>query len=174
MGCLGVHFAITTEQMGRLLEVAYGGSDDPDEAVQGEIDKIENKWVRKYLFETDKAWDPIHRTLNLDNTPGGRLSCEGGDHPLDLCIVGGEQLHEGEDYSICLIRPEEVAELAAALAEIDETWMRKRFFTLDPRAAQYDIDEDQFEYLWGNFEGLPEFFARAAADGRAVIFTVSL
>ena len=36
------------------------------------------------------------------------------------------------------------------------------------------LPHDDFEYLWTCFRGLPEFFGKAAADGRAMVFTVDL
>lgn len=177
MGCLGRHLAVTEEQVERLRRVSNGEEVDEDEnvdaAVWAAVQGIEERLPERYYHDTDKAWDGLHRALTADNTPDGRLSPGAGEHPLNLCVMGGEPFCEGEDYSICLIEPDQVAEVASALAEVEEAWLRKRFFTLDPRAAEYDINEDQFEYVWGNFQGLPEFFARAAAEGRAVIFTVS-
>jgi hypothetical protein len=169
MGCLGVFFALTPEQDRRLRKAHR---QDGDEGVRDVVADIEEAWDRKHLFETDKAWDAIHRTLTGDNTPRGKLSPTAGRGPLKLLILGGRLLYEGDDYTVNLITPAQVRRLAAALAKITEEWMRERFFQLKPKACQYDINEDEFDYTWGNFQGLPEFFARAAKEGRSVIFTV--
>ena len=172
MSCLGVHFAITPAQMERLVEITEDEEcDDTDEALHEAVAEIEERWQTKYLHQTDKAWDAIHRTLTLDHTPKGRLDPEAGEPPLNLVIIGGDQLYEGDDYTISLIAPEEVVAVAAALSKVSEAWMRERFFQLKKKNTQYDIDEDQFDYMYSNFKGLPKFFARAANEGRAVIFT---
>lgn len=175
MGCLGVHFAITRKQMQQLLDVRESDLDDEEmeEALIEAVQQIEEKWDRKWLFQTDKAWDPIHRALCEDNTPRGRINPNKGTYPLNLAIFGGEQLCEGEEYSVCLVRPEDVVGVAKALSGVTEEWLRERFFKLKARATGYPITEEEFEYAWGNFQGLPEFFAKAAKAKRAVIFTVS-
>ncbi|MGE3803073.1 MAG: YfbM family protein [Gemmataceae bacterium] len=175
MACLGVHFAITRAQMEKLLRAAGNrkqGAGERDEAVLDLVQDIEEKWDGKNLFETDKAWDGIHRCLTEDNTPRGRIDPRKGSYPLKLCIMGGTRLYAGNDYSVNLIDPGQVADLAKALKTIDEEWMRERFFRLKPKATLYAIDEDEFEYVWGNFQGLPQFFAQAAKKKRAVVFTV--
>jgi hypothetical protein len=179
MGCLGRHIALTPEQAKHLraiynYEVELEEDMDCEEAMWEALQEIENKLPSKYYHDTDKAWDPIHRALTLDNTPGGRLCGSAGERPLNLCICGGDDLcDESENFCICLIEPDEVAVLASALAEVEEGWLRKRFFTLDPKACLYDIDEDEWGYTWSNFCGLPAFFARAAAEGRPVVFSVA-
>lgn len=175
MGCLGVHFAITVDQMQRLLDIVYEQDLDDeacDEALQDAISEIEHEWDKQHLIETDKAWDPIHRSLCEDNTPNGQLNPNKGTIPLKLCILGGEQLYQGDDYCICLIRPEEVRAVSQALAGVTEEWLRERFYRLDAEAAGYPIDADEFAYTWSNFQDLPKFFIRAAEEERAVIFTV--
>lgn len=175
MGCLGVHFAITRRQMNRLLQTAWvhgHDRDERDEAVMALVEQIESAWNREELFETDKAWDPIHRCLTGDNTPRGKLNPTKGEYPLKLCVMGGEHLYFGDDYTITLIEPEEVRDLARALRPITEEWMRQRFFKLKAKATLYEITDDEFEYVWSNFQGLPAFMAKAARKKRAVIFTV--
>ena len=175
MGSLGVHFAITRRQMNRLLEVVEESELDPgerDEAVMALVEEIESAWNKEELFETDKAWDGIHRCLTGDNTPRGKLNPTKGEYPLKLCVMGGEHLYFGDDYSVTLIEPEEVRDLARALKQITEEWMRERFFKLKAKATLYPISEEEFEYVWGNFQGLPAFMSKAARKKRAVIFTV--
>lgn len=175
MACRGVHFAITHDQMERLLAIVYEEDHDDDacdEALREAIAGIEGPWDQEYLCETDKAWDAIHRSLCTDNTPEGRLNPNKGDYPLKLCILGGEQLYQGDDYCICLIRPEKVNDVAKALSRVTKEDFQQWFLQIDPEAADYPIDMNEFEYVWSNFEGLPAFFSRASNHGRAVIFTV--
>lgn len=162
MACRGVHFAIETETMQRLL--AAKSDADLVEIIQEEI---EEKWDEAWLQETDKAWDALHRCFT-----GGLLNIPQNFVPLPAAILGGEQLHAGDDYIISLVRPERVREVADALASITRDELRKRYDMLDP--SQYDgvIGEEDFEYSWSCFEELPGLFDRAAQAGRAVIFTV--
>lgn len=173
MGCLGRHLAITQQQYDHLKKLAADPDMDIGEVWEA-IDDIERALPKKYYQDTDKSWDNIHRALSLDNTPGGRLMPEEGDWPLDCVIFTEDQLCDSDDCIITCLEPDMVAILASALVDVDELWLRKRFFQLDPAHTYYDIDEDQFDYLWGWFRHLPEFFATAAAEGRVVLFTVQL
>lgn len=170
MGCLGVHFAITVEQMKGLLEAAEQG----DEAVAEFMFDIEEGWDKEWLQQSDKAWDPIHRALTLDNTDDGCLNDEDGPFPLLLCVMGGQNIYRGDDYHMRLIRPDEVADVAEALEKVSASWFRARLFTIDPENCEYPIDEDEFEYAWSWFRDYPGFFRKAARAGRAVLFTASL
>lgn len=172
MGCLGRHIALTQEQVDHLKGIAaLGDEEDLWEAIQ----EIEEELPEHRYQDTDKSWDNIHRALTLDNTPGGCLDPDEGDYPLALCVMGGSPLLDGaENYHFYLANPDDVAALAAALADVEQTWVRKRFFTLDPEHTQYSIDEDQFAYLWSWLRHFPAFYARAAGERMYVLFTVSL
>jgi hypothetical protein len=123
-----------------------------------------------YSLDTDKAWDAIHRCLTADQAPSPRLNRGGAQGPLEQCVLGGEQLIESPHYAVSLVTPEQVPEVAAALARIDRAELRRRFYRLDPKVTDYPISEREFEYTWSGFEGLPALFARAADEGRAVLF----
>lgn len=71
-----------------------------------------------------------------------------------------------------LITPSEVKEIARALAAITEPWLRSRYFDVPFPDYQDEKSDGDWQYTRGYFEGLPEFFARAAKDERYVIFTV--
>src|SRR4051794_36528891 len=98
MACRGVHFALTTDEM---VRVESAPDDDRVMAVMGEI---EDRWDREWLVETDKAWDAIHRCLT-----DGTLSH--GSTPLDKCILGEDNRHEGDDYIVNLLGPGEVKDV---------------------------------------------------------------
>lgn len=164
MACRGVHFSVAEEQVQRLLAAG------DDEELLEVIEEIEEDWDEAHLAETDKAWDAIHRCLS-----DGSLSWEGGEYPLNHCVLGGQSLYEGDDYIVSLKTPEQVRDVASALAGITQEHLRDRYAGL--RATDYPQeyldDEDHFtEYTWYWFEGLKAFYTRAAADGRAVVFTV--
>lgn len=161
MGSLGVHFAIDDATTGRL--VAAGTDEDVAEVVA----EIEEAWDRPFVFETDKAWDAVHRCLT-----DGTLDPEGGSYPLSHAVLGGHDLYEGEDYFAVLVRADQVPDVAKALAPIDEDWLRARYEGLEMPGYEGFRSAEDFAYTWSNFQGLGEFFAAAAEAGRAVVFTV--
>ena len=120
------------------------------------------------VFETDKGWDAIHRCLT-----DGRLEYDNGDLPLKLCILGGYQLHEGENYVVSVTPDEQVPDVAAALKHITRDQFRAKYDQID--GADYpDKSDEDFDYTWTMFDGMPQFWERAAKAGRAVVFTVDL
>jgi hypothetical protein len=162
MACRGVHFALTEDQVRSLLDAV------DDEERMEVIEAIEEEgWEEADGQETDKAWDAIHRCL-----ADGTLEPDGGAYPLNRAVLGGKQLHEGEDYVIALVMPDEVREVASALAELDRNWLRERYETLASIDYDRSVSEDDFEYTWQWFEPLKGFYQRAASAGRAVVFTV--
>jgi hypothetical protein len=165
MGARGYHMAITAELLGRLLEL-----DETAEDYDEVIDLLERFYSRGNTALMDKAWDHIHRTLTLDNTPEGKVNPDAGYPPLSWCVLGGAELDIGEDGIAYTLGPHEVAEAASALAQVDERWLRKRFFLLDPEATLFAVNEDDFTYMWSYFLEMRALFARAAAGGRAIVF----
>jgi hypothetical protein len=162
VGCRGVHFAIDAAMVARLLK-----AEDDEEVLRiiEEHEELTIPWDHRFEFETDKAWDALHRCLS-----DGTLDLDGGSFPLSHVVLGGTQLHESEDYVVALVRADQVPQVAAALAPIDKAWLRQRYDSLEfPDYQGFRSDED-FEYTWANFHGLDAFFP--AEDGRAVIFTV--
>jgi uncharacterized protein DUF1877 len=163
MACRGVLFAITQEQANKL-QAAHGDDTAVLSIVQ---DEIEEAWDEAHLCQTDKAWDAIHRCLG-----DGTLRSNKG--PLSLCILGGEQLHKDQSYIVSLLTAEQVKQVAEALKPIDKEWLRARYFKIDP--ADYGLpgmlSEQDFEYTWDWFEGVREFYQKAAAEDRWSIFTV--
>ncbi len=162
MACRGVHFAITDEDLAALR---LAGS---DEAVMEIIEAIEERWEKAdgFVCETDKAWDAIHRCLT-----DGKLEFANGADPLRLCILGGEQLFEGDDYIVALVDHARLRSLADALASITPDFLAGRYSQLTSDYSQPKSQED-CQYTWGWFSDLPAFFDRAEKAGRHVIFTV--
>ncbi|MEO0604209.1 MAG: DUF1877 family protein [Myxococcota bacterium] len=158
----GVLFALDDDPAARLAAA------DGDAAVRDCIADIEEQWDTAWLFQTDKAWDAIHRSLT-----DGRLLYENGTFPLNHCILGGIQLH-AEDHWVVAVTPEEhTADVANALAAVTEDVLRAGYARID--VGDYpDKSDADFAYTWASFRGLPEFYAKAAEAGRAVVFTVDL
>ena len=91
-------------------------------------------------------WDPIHRCLTE-----GELDPTGGDFPLNTAILGGKQLHQGDDLAAVLIRPDMINFVAEALAEVkqqdvqtkEEKVLRsERYFGAVARSFQLPMDID--------------------------------
>ncbi len=156
----GVHFAITTAQAERLLAAR-----DEETVVEIVEEEIEEEWEAAY--ETDKAWDALHRCLS-----NGTLDPAAGEPPLNRVFFGGRMLTEGDDYVVVLATPAEVQTLAAALANVTEAWLRARYFDVPFPDYPDPKSEEDWAYTYSHFQGLPAFYARAAREGRHVIFTV--
>ena len=161
MACRGVHFALRDHDTTRLLQ-----AQNDSERLRIVQEEIEAAWDEEWLYQTDKAWDAIHRCLT-----DGELRFDNGDYPYSMCILGGRLLHTGDDYIISLKTPLQVQDVCKALENIDRGWFRKRYFHLPDDYSRTKSDDD-FEYTWDWFNGMSEFFAKAAAAGRHVIFTV--
>jgi hypothetical protein len=161
---LGVHFALSAADCKKLR-----GLKDPDERLALIYEDLEEKYLAsdKWSFQLDKAWDALHRSLT-----DGRLLYGKGPFPLAYAILGGEQLEVGKNGSACLLTPEQVTAVATALADVTEPWLRKRYFAIDAEKYGSPVSEEDFEYTWSSFQGLPAFFSRAAAAKRAVLFSV--
>lgn len=158
MGCLGVHFAISDDDAKRLL-----AAEDDDEL--GEIvEEIEEAW--EDAFETDKAWDAMHRCFT-DGT------LDGGDAPLSKVFFGARTLNTEDDYFVILATPDEVKRLATELVKVTKAWLRGRYFELAFPAYQAEKSDEDWDYTWSNFQGMPAFYRRAADAGKHVVFTVS-
>jgi hypothetical protein len=161
---LGVHFALDQTDLQRVL-------DAPDQNSLLELvrEVIEDVYLEsdEWSHHTETAWNAIHRCLT-----NGRLEYEAGPWPLAYGVLGGQHLYGGdEDYVVMLVLPDQVAEAAQALGGISKEWFRARYFEMDAAACGFSLEEKDFEFTWENFSGLPGFFRRAAAAGRAVIFT---
>ncbi|WP_405737478.1 YfbM family protein [Streptomyces sp. NBC_01537] len=156
-----VLFALETQDAQRLL--AAGDDDELTEIVED----VEERWDDTWLTELDKSWDALHRCLT-----DGTLTFEGGTFPLSHAILGGLPLHEGDDYIVCYTTPEEVREIAEALAPLDEHWLRERFTTLAFPDYQGIANEEDIAYTQAFLPGLKDFYHQAAQAGRAAIFTV--
>jgi Domain of unknown function (DUF1877) len=164
MGSLGVHFALDDGQRDRLLAA---GNDDE---VLASVGVIEAAWHKDHVGESDKAWDAIHRCLT-----DGSLDDEAGEFPLSHVILGGRQLHEGEDYIVAFVTSDEVKAVAKALLPLTRDTMKDWYFTLiDKDDYDGELGDTDFAYTWDWFENVRELYLRASINGRSVIFTVDL
>lgn len=164
MSCLGVHFAITDEEVKKLK--AFHTDSERLEWLQ---EFIEEKYYEEYpdlKAESDKAWDAMHRLLS-----DGDLSYYEGPEPLRYTVIGGEPLYSEDDYIMSLKTPQQVKILASALPVITKDEFRGRYDKMDEIKYGYPKSDEDFEYTWGWFKDVVVLFQRAAQDGRYVLFT---
>jgi hypothetical protein len=167
MGCRGVYFALTEEESQQLLQAK------DDRAVLEYFWENDGHRDEGWVQPTDKAWDAIHRCLS-----DGTLRCK-GKSITEKTVLGGKQLHKGNNYIISYLAPNEVREVSKAIADITEEWFRKKYFGLQKsflgfKYSDYDapVDQQDFEYSWAYFTGIRDLFTKAASAGRAMVFTV--
>ena len=155
-----MHFAITNKDRRKLLKLA-----DDDEAISEYVHEVIEERDDDHNVGTDKAWDAIHRSLT-----DGRLVFDNGSVPLKLAVLGGKQLTSGEDELVVFVDADQVGAVAAALAEVTKETLRTGYERIDP-ADYAEFGEDDFDYTWGSFVDLRDFWRHAAASKRHVIFT---
>ncbi|MDH0863483.1 YfbM family protein [Mitsuaria sp. GD03876] len=147
--------------------------DDPDaiERLLGEEDEAEDL-DRLGIVDIDKAWHGLHfLLLSIAEAAGA-----GEDAPLARAVLGGEPLSEEEDCRV--LGPEEVRDIAAALAAITEDQLRDAF---DPAAmAEADIypdiwvrdGEEALDYLLVHFPTLVRFYRTTADAGHGALLRI--
>jgi hypothetical protein len=160
-------FPISPKEAAALVTAKKCGADAVGELLQPWLERLEEVPVH---VQMDKAWEPIHRCLTGDRSIGLFFTC--GPMPLKLAVLGGRQIFRHGYRTASLVDPEKVPRVAKALAKIDRTWMRDRFFGL-PHRQFHAIDEEMFEWMWEHFQLLPPFFAEVTTEGNAVICTIS-
>jgi hypothetical protein len=164
MSCLGVHFSLPVEEVRQLRAI-----DDESERVDYLHNVIEEEYFTNQpqrKAESDKAWDAMHRALS-----DGELTWHGGDYPLNHVVLGGELLCTDSDFIMVLKTPDQVCEVAAKLPSITEADFRRRYFAINPESYGCPLNEEDFRYTWEGFQGVREFWLRAASEGRYVLFT---
>lgn len=165
MTCRGVFFALSPSQREQLLSLR-----SDDERLQYIQEGIEEAWDEAHLLEIDKAWDAIHRCLT-----DGSLSIRSSSSPLGKLILGGRQLFfDTQTYIVNLIEHDELPEISAALGTVTKDWMQAQYERLrNTDYPQEFISEQDWQYTWDWFSGIPDFIARADHERRSVIFTVN-
>jgi len=161
MGCRGVHFALAEDDVRRLLAA------DGNEAILSIVAEIEKRWDEAWLAESDKAWDAMHRCLS-----NGTLYYDEGEYPLNRTVLGGKHLYDAEDTVVAYVAPSEVKDVAAALAPLTEEAFRTRYDAIDPDEYNGEHGKEDFDTTWSWFQRVRDLYRKAAAGGRAVVFTV--
>ena len=164
MSCLGVHFALTEEDVAALRAI-----EDEQERLSLMQEDIEERYLAKpatYAAESDKSWDAMHRAL-----ADGQLTWDGGTYPLNHTVLAGELLYTQSDYVMTLKSPAQVRDIAHALQGITEAEFRARYNAIDRKSYGFDLTDEDFEYTWRWLQNVRELYVRAANEGRHVLFT---
>ena len=164
MSCLGVHFALTKDEVTHLRSLA----DEPArlEHLQEVIEQHYLNHEKEFAAESDKTWDAMHRVL-----ADGQLSLDGGVYPLNHTVLAGELLYTDSDYIMSLKSPPQVGDIAAALTAISEAEFKRRYFAIDAKSYGFPLSDDDFHSTWGWFQGVRDLYIRAAKAGRFILFT---
>jgi hypothetical protein len=163
MSCLGVHFALTADDVAALRAM-----DDESERLDHVQEVIEERYLEEETFaaQSDKSWDAMHRAL-----ADGRLGWEGGTYPLNHAVLGGELLYTEDDYIMSLKSPEQVKQISAALDALDAAAFRLRYDAIDVEDYGQPLTDEDFSYTWEWFQGVRDLYRRAAAGDRYMLFT---
>jgi hypothetical protein len=161
MACRGVHFALTDEDARRLLAA------EANDQVLAFVDELEDRWDEAWLVQSDKVWDAMHRCLS-----NGTLYYDEGEYPLNRTVLGGKHLYDGDDYVVAYVAPSEVKDVAAALASISRSDFRTRYDLIDEDDYDGARGDEDFAATWEGFQAVRDLYRKAAAEGRAVVFTV--
>jgi hypothetical protein len=164
MSCLGVHFALTADDVEKLR--AAGSDEDRLDFLQEDIERRYWDEGKAYVAESDKAWDAMHRAL-----ADGELTWDGGTYPLNHTVLGGERLYLGDDYIMILKTPAQAHDIAAALAALTEQDFRRRYDAINPNTYDADLSDEDFAYTWEWLQNVRNLYAKAAAENRHVLFT---
>ena len=158
----GYHIALTREHAKRVFNQL---DDEALRAFLNELITSKQMIDSGRVLDIGTSWDAIHRCLTE-----GELDPAGGEFPLNHTILGGKELHKGDDYAATLIRPDITGFVAEALNEIREPEFREKFFTLNPDSYKGLINEKAFLEVWLAVTNLRVFFDAAAENLEAVIF----
>jgi hypothetical protein len=153
----GYHFAIAREQAGTLLECA------DEMAVLDFTNELVDHFLRGGAgCGGYKEWPVLHQCLS-----DGTFDPNRGTPPLNRPFLGGYLLMT-EGSVVNLVPPEQVRETAAAVACLDEPWLRKRLLEVFPEEGDAGLQD--MGWYCGLLQELKEFYRKAAAEGRAVLF----
>lgn len=164
MSCLGVHFALSEEEVKKLT--SFGNDEERLDYVTEEIEEVYLEERESLIAQSDKAWDAIHRAFT-----DGQLAYDNGTYPLNHVILGGAPLYFNDDYILSLKTPDQVKAVAEALSAISEKEFRDLYFNINPDLYDGDISEEDFEYSWSWLKEIVALFNTAAVNGRYVLFT---
>jgi Domain of unknown function (DUF1877) len=164
MGCLGVHFALDERTVRKLK--SFRTTKERLAYLREEIEEDYFENHGDWLQETGKAWDGIHRALT-----DGKFDWNNGPYPLNAVIMNGEDLYRESGHILSLKDPSQVRDIAAALRDVAKVWLRQGYDLITPANCDWDTSEEDWDYTWFSFQELRDFYQRAAAANRYVLFS---
>ena len=143
------------------------------ENLAGDADAINDLLMGGGGYSLEKMWQALHVMLTGDPEMGG-------DPPLAWAILGNEEIGEDLGYGPArFLTPDEVQEVAAALAGVTHEDMKEGFdpkeleeSDLYPDIADEDPDE-LFDELMIYFDGLVEYYSAAAESGNGMLLAIT-
>lgn len=164
MGMIGNYFMTGRENIDAILR----GEISVEDLIYDENDEIDEECA----LDIDKAWHAIHFVLT------GEVA--GGDGILAKVVLGSPRINEDDiGYGPAQwLTADEVAEAAAALEDVtkNDFWdfcPIQDFFDNDIYPVTENEDEEEFfEYIWAYFIDLREFFKKAAAERKCILFYI--
>ena len=150
MSCLGVHFALTPDEVSQLR--SFESDDERLAHLQEVIEEDYLSEENQLAVESDRAWDAMHRILS-----DGKLTWDGGNFPLNHVVLAGDLLYFGSDYIMSLKTPEQVKAIAEALSTVSFADFKSRYFSIDAEDYGFPLTDDDLSYTWEWFQGVREF-----------------
>ena len=141
----GAHYALTVEQRRFLL-----AQEDDEARRQYVAEGIADGCADDLKIELEQAWDAIHRCLTGQPASRGDLDENAGEAPLNLCIMGGRNYYDGDDYVLKMLETHEVREVARAIAGIDKVSLSELYHH-HCNGAFDEYGDDDCEYTWRHF-----------------------
>ncbi len=153
--------------IGKLLRISEAELQQLQANEEDISDFIYSEDSEEKELDIDKAWHGIHYVLNK--------SAWEGELPLFNTIMGGTPIGEDMGYGpIRFLTGVEVKEVAAALAELSEEELQRRF---DPEEMN-DLDiypsldwseAEEPEYIFSYLKEVRNYYLEAAGGGQAML-----
>jgi hypothetical protein len=159
----GTFYAITPDEAERLLALVGNDAELAKECM--ELYTIERQRMR-FISPVDHSWEVLHRCLG----DAAMRDVGAGTTPLAWCVLGGKSLHQGKEFIVCYVTPEQTAQVAEELDDIEIDWLVDRYRTLPGAGYTGPFDNENFMYSWDYFTNVRNLYSKAAADGRGVVF----
>lgn len=158
MACRGIYLIIDDAQREAILTGANSA------ARRDLVNALEAELLPGPLaLELDLAWEAMHRCLT-DGT------LRDGEGPLSLFVLGGDRVDVGRAHIARIVSPTQARAATDASHDVTQSQFRNAYFALRAR-VDYAINETDFQYTWSAFLDARDFFPRAAAMNRWVLFT---
>lgn len=161
MGMIGHYFRTSSENMKKLKSEEFDLYSFLDA-----LDENEQLYI-------DKTWQAIQFTLT--GTTGE--TDETSKKPWGKLVIGSDYIIPYE-FPLSFIGKDEVKEIAEAMKTMDEGEFRKKFdfqkmVSINIYPLVYGEDEEEFfDYVYGYFAEMREFFFEAAAKSLDVAFYI--